>query len=185
MTQLTFTGSPTVPPITRAAILSPCGLYRYTLSRRWNGADLNDYERVLVFIMLNPSKADALKDDPTIQACCAIARNLGKDGIEVVNMYAYRATDPKDLEAAGYPIGPDNQQWISLAVTHGDKNPVCAWGAGAQPERAREVLRFIRDRGAVPHALKLNNDGSPAHPLSRGKGFIPLTTKPFPYEVAS
>lgn len=174
-----------VPPWTKSALVSPCGRFRYILTRSWNGAQANEYVRFSTFVMLNPSTADGVDDDPTIRKCIAFARAWGKDGIVVVNLYAFRATNPKELKAAGYPVGPLNYQWHDLVFKMGNPNVICAWGANAQPDHAAEVLARIRQAGAIPYALKLNNDGSPAHPLSRGKGFIPLDATPFPFSEAA
>ena len=85
------------------ALLSSCGTYRYRLWRYWHTE-----REPLIFIMLNPSTADAMQDDPTIRKCIGFAKRLGFGGIEVVNLFAYRATDPRDLRANGYQVGPDD-----------------------------------------------------------------------------
>src|SRR5437870_4841901 len=110
-----------------SAVISPCGKFRYRLTRQWGeGA-------ALPFVMLNPSTADAEQDDPTIRKCVGFAKRMGYDGIEVVNLYAYRATKPADLKKAGYPRGPENDRHIEAALVESHANSViCAWGVNAR-----------------------------------------------------
>jgi hypothetical protein len=146
------------------AILSPCGRFRYQLWRYWG-----DRGRPLVFIMLNPSTADAHANDPTIRKCIGFAKRLGYDGIEVFNLFAYRATAPADLVRAGYPVGIQNDLYLHyaavLCATH--KSPaVCAWGANARGlSRAFDVREILLANGAELGALRILADGTPAHPL--------------------
>jgi len=144
-----------------SAVISPCGKFRYRLTRQWGeGA-------ALPFVMLNPSTADAEQDDPTIRKCVGFAKRMGYDGIEVVNLYAYRATKPADLKKAGYPRGPENDRHIEAALVESHANSViCAWGVNARGlSRPTEVLEIIRRTGMRPTALKLTDDGIPCHPL--------------------
>lgn len=142
------------------AILSACGTYRYRLSRHWplgTGTAL--------FIMLNPSTADASQDDPTIRKCTNYARAWGFARLEVVNLFAYRATRPADLRAAlDSAVGPDNDDHIRAATRSADL-VVAAWGAWkfAEP-RAREVRRIVEPI-AMLHYLALSKSGAPCHPL--------------------
>lgn len=85
-------------PAGRAAAISPDGAYRYSLHREWRRSE--DQPRWVTFVMLNPSTADAVQDDPTIRRCIAFARALGGTGLAVANLYAFRATSPADLWAA-------------------------------------------------------------------------------------
>lgn len=145
------------------AIISDCGLYRYALWRRW-GED-----RPLVFVMLNPSTADAALDDPTIRRCIGFGQTLGFGGIEVVNLFAYRATKPDDLRRAGWPVGPNNDDWITAAAEHAAETGgaiCCAWGANADRlSRPRTVLDMIRAAGIEPQCLERTASGAPSHPL--------------------
>jgi hypothetical protein len=143
----------------RTATISPCGQFRYRLGRRW-GSGLT-----LLFVMLNPSTADADQDDPTIRRCIGFAQSHGCDGIEVVNLYAYRATKPADLKRAGYPVGPENDGHISAAAC--DAGAICvAWGANAANlSRPAEVLRLLRGGGHQIMALDHTAHGIPRHPL--------------------
>lgn len=147
-----------------AAIISDDGLYRYWLRR-----DLPlTLERsatkpqTCTFIMLNPSTADAESDDPTIRRCIGFADSLGCNGLEVVNLYAYRATDPTELLNVTEPEGPDND--IHLRVALDKPGPIiAAWGACAPPSRVAKLLDMA---GADSlQCLGINKDGSPRHPL--------------------
>lgn len=141
------------------ATFDPGMTYRYRLSRVWNPA-----KESLVWIMLNPSTADARKDDPTIKRCIQFSINQSFGGLVVVNLFALRATDPKDLELARDPIGPDNDAHLQQVLA--SKSRVCcAWGniPARFKKREAEVLTLLRDR--TLYCLKKNQDGSPAHPL--------------------
>lgn len=144
----------------KAATISDCGAYRYRLSRTWAVQ-----HATMAFVMLNPSTADADVDDPTIRKCIGFATRSGYGGIEVVNLYAYRATDPKNLRAAGYPVGPDNDEHTE-AVCRQATTVVCAWGVNAEGlSRPAEVLRMLKGWGIKPRALRINQRGTPLHPL--------------------
>ena len=143
----------------RDCILSECGRYRYRLSRRWAAGP------TLLFIMLNPSTADAEVDDRTIRRCVAFAKAEGFCAIEVVNLYAYRATKPADLKRAGYPVGPDNDDHIEAAVRAA--SGVClAWGANvAGLARPAVIQTKLRALGIKPMCLRITRSGYPEHPL--------------------
>lgn len=142
------------------ATISACGMYRYELSRQWDD-DLG----ALGFVMLNPSTADANADDPTIRKCVGFAQRFGYGGIKVVNLFAYRATDPADLKKAGYPIGPENDRHIAGAMLN-CAVVVCAWGANARKlERPAAVLRVLKQNLIQPWALRLLDGNVPGHPL--------------------
>lgn len=151
------------PLVHTTATISDCGMYRYALSRSWRC----DQPKAL-FVMLNPSAADARKDDPTIRRCSGFAHKLGFGGFVVVNLFAFRATHPKDLFQAADPVGPDNNRYIEYAVRVADE-VICGWGANAETRtgklRAEVVLDIIRKAGKRPKALKLTARGIPSHPL--------------------
>src|SRR5689334_322706 len=99
----------------RDAVISDCGRYRYLLRRAW------DHTRPrCLLIMLNPSTADAEIDDPTIRSCIRLAKENGYGSFEVVNIFSFRATDPKDLAKAERPIGPLDEQITAAAVRRCD-----------------------------------------------------------------
>lgn len=154
-----------------SAVLSPCQRYRYFLTR---DVDLLGAGRML-FVMLNPSVADATLDDPTIRKCRGFAQRAGMRTFNVVNLYAWRATDPDDLRRAADAndiIGPANDLYIGGAVARADII-VAAWGAlnmgsMSKPaaDRAREVSRrFLTAGGRRPHCLGTAKNGQPRHPL--------------------
>ncbi len=141
------------------AVISDCGRYRYRLWRKWGEGS------PLLFVMLNPSTADASIDDATIRRCVGFAQRAGFGELEVVNLYAYRATDPDDLRRAGYPVGPDNDAHIAEAALA--SAAVCvAWGANtAGLLRSGEVLPMLRGLGVEPLCLRITRSGHPQHPL--------------------
>ena len=139
------------------ATISACGLYRYSLTRIWG---FN--ARRFVIIMLNPSTADGREDDPTIRRCVGFARREDCDVLEVINLYAFRATDPKALRAADDPIGTMNARYQELAFRRYDR-AVCAWGAHADPGDARDFID--RHPNVRFECLGTTKDGAPKHPL--------------------
>lgn len=151
----------TIMQIFRNAILSTCSTYRYELTRTWDSTKPR-----LLFIMLNPSKADAMIDDPTIRKCVGFAERMGFGGITVVNLFAYRATDPADLARAGFPVGPRNNDTITKALW-AHRDVVLAWGAHAR--KHRELTGYVTTMaslsGARVHVLRRLADGVPEHPL--------------------
>lgn len=145
----------------RSAVISGCGQFRYHLSRNWTDEDA----AILLFVMLNPSTADAETDDPTIRKCIGFADRLRYGAIEVVNLFAYRATDPRALKAAGYPVGPENDGCIAAAARRAT-DVVCAWGANARGlARPAAVLGLLQQCGVRPKYLHKTADGIPSHPL--------------------
>lgn len=145
---------------TSSAVFSPCGKYRYRLSRCWNPDTMP-----ACFIMLNPSTADEMKNDPTVERCEQRSRAMGHGGLIVANIFALRSTDPKALYSAPDPVGPDNDEAI-IAAAEAAAVVICGWGAhGAFGERGKTVLALLYANSIKPHALKLNADGAPAHPL--------------------
>lgn len=139
------------------ATFSSDGRYRYMLSRRWGPGPL------WVWIMLNPSTADADKLDPTCRRCASFTRAGGGGGMVVVNLFALRATNPKALVREVDPVGPENDAAILHAAQEAH-TVVCAWGAHrTTPPRAQAVLSLLR--GIPLWCLGVTVDGSPRHPL--------------------
>lgn len=166
------------------AWISDDGTYRYWLARTW----LPSAPRQ-VWIMANPSTADAAVDDPTIRLCMKRARAAGCGGIEVVNLFAYRTKSPMILQRArrdGVDAeGPENRRMLAetiarVAVYDGTSfnlhHIVCAWGAlgAAGVEQAAFVEMCARNAGVDLYALRLTTSGQPGHPL-----YVPLEIKPF------
>lgn len=169
----------------RSAKLSDCGKYRYLLTRCWRPD-----ARQLGWIMLNPSTADALLDDPTIKKCMAFARAWDFGGIVVANLFHFRATDPEQLYPADLPE-PDDAGFGHALLRHacgpsgdgfyGDVFDACAqvmvaWGSHfVAIHTARDLLikNMAAERGRVLHCLAVNQDGQPRHPL-----YVRNDTKP-------
>lgn len=143
------------------ALVSPCERYRYWLTRRW---DLS--RSILLFVMLNPSTADVAQNDPTVRKCMGFAHRMGHGGIEIVNLYAYRATKPQQLVERGYPVGPDNDKHIRR-ISSEHKIAICAWGVNAKgrPSRVADVVEILDSQNCRPMALRLTANGTPWHPL--------------------
>jgi hypothetical protein len=145
----------------RTALLSPSGLYRYRLGRRWSA------ENAVLWIMLNPSTADAAIDDATIRRCVAYARDWGYGAILVGNVFPYRATNPKEL--LGNPLGDieGSDNWGHIREMSLEASlVVCAWGSNVLCRHARErVAKAVHDRPI--RCLGLSPSGAPFHPLQR------------------
>lgn len=134
--------------------------YRWTLDRIWQPA-----APLVCYVLLNPSTADEIKNDPTVSRCQARAINAGFGGLLVVNIFAWRSTDPRELYQVADPVGEFNDTAI-LGAARKSQLVVCGWGKhGALQDRGERVLELIRKAGKVPHALRINSDGSPEHPL--------------------
>ena len=146
--------------LNNTALISPCGSYRYTLSRRWADGP------TCVFVMLNPSTADAEKDDPTIRRCISFAKREGCGALVVVNLYSLRATDPTVLARHPYPHGPEAPRHVAAALLTADGPVICGWGAdGMAISEARSMLDLILAAGKTPMCLGITKDGRPRHPL--------------------
>lgn len=152
-------GTPRVAPyVDMDAELSVCGAYRYSLTRKWR-----EQPGYLLWIMLNPSTANALKDDATIRKCVGFAKRWGYGSIAVVNLYALRATNPVVVEGATDPVGPDNDETIKRLAS--EATGICAGWGGSGPRSLRsrvvEVLAMIP--GEVT-CIGKTRDGHPLHP---------------------
>lgn len=196
--------------ISAGAIISPCQKYRYRLWREWrnyplpaqwdmwaeddgspcvDGAGKQIGEPMTcLFVMLNPSTADGEQDDPTIRRCVGFAKSWGYDRMEVVNLFAYRATNPSELLALNHddePWGPDNQRQIHLAMDRSVNRIVLAWGAhGSHLGQDETVIGWIEDYAEFCEhpieivALGLTKDGQPRHPL-----YLPKDAAPIPFST--
>lgn len=174
MSQLSLAGTSELPE--PSCVLSPCGRYRYLLR-----LPLAVSGGVCCFIMANPSTAvvenGVFRSDRTVSRCMEYARDWGFGELIVANARAWRETDPDLVPPDPLAIGPENDDYISIAAEEANL-VVCGWGK-LGGERGAAVLRVILSAAAVPHALKLNQDGSPQHPL-----YLSKALKPFPMEVA-
>ena len=151
------------------AVFSDCERYRYRLWRVW------DFSKPrLCFVMLNPSTATHEVLDPTVSRCKKRAEMLGYGGMEVVNLFALRSTDPKVLYETDNPTGTFNNHAIRDAANE-CAMVICGWGKHGSIDRRgirvlNLLLNFFHEK---THYLKINSDGSPAHPL-----YLPYSLKP-------
>lgn len=159
------------------ADFSACRSWRYRLNRRWDSG-----RGLMNCVMLNPSTASEIVNDPTVTRCIARARNLGKAGLIVTNLFAWRSTDPAALTKVADPVGPDNDRAILTAA--GDADLVlCAWGNdGAIQGRAAQVLSrlLLAGHGEKPHHLGLTNEVQPRHPL-----YVSYAVAPVPWRFGT
>lgn len=165
-----------------SATTSGDGLYRYELYRQWTKTD---DPSVLTFVMLNPSTADGMTDDPTIRRCVRVAQRFGHDALRVVNLFAFRATNPRALieilehgadEENGLPsdpVGPMNDDVVSAAVDRPAgqsfaRDVVLAWGAWGAHEAIAPRVAYVTqmlDHERVYHLGERTEGGQPRHPL--------------------
>ena len=159
------------PAIThRGAELSEDGKYRYVLWRTWG-----DGPRVM-FVGLNPSTEDATKDDPTIRRCINFAQREGFGGLYMVNLFAYRATSPKDMKQAEDPTGnPENIRWIRYILEDVEK-VIFAWGAYGVFMEWNEVRIIDLLENTKPMCFGKTSNGYPLHPL-----YLPNDAQLVPY----
>jgi hypothetical protein len=148
------------------AVISPDGRYRYLLTRRVSAA-----RDTVTFIMLNPSTADATLDDPTIRRCIGFSRRWRCGVLQVVNLFAFRTSDPGCLKTVADPVGPENLRWILRSVDRAEHSRVrpivvCAWGVhGRHRNQDLAILRLLKRRTIRLVALGRTKDGHPRHPL--------------------
>ena len=150
------------------AVISDCGQYRYLLRRTWDHAK----PRALL-IMLNPSTADARQDDATIRSCVRLLTGLGYGSMEVVNLMAWRATDPKNIPPIpSMAMGPNNWQTIETAIQRCDV-AICAWGAHSTAARfSAGVLDLVRLYRPSAYCFGKTKAGTPKHPLYIKSGTV-------------
>lgn len=157
------------PDWTSGALFSDCRRYRYALWRWWRPTGPG-----VVFIGLNPSTADEANDDNTVRLMINRARQMDRSGLIVLNIFAFRATDPRVMKQQEDPIGPGNDLsiriWSKLGVV------ICGWGNhGAHMGRGDAVRKMLTK---PLYHLKLNNSGQPQHPL-----YVPYSVQPTLWEV--
>ena len=144
------------------AIFSKCGLYRYALWRRWD-----ENKPMLVTIGLNPSTADEKVDDNTMKKLRKLAERNGFGAFIMMNLFAYRATDPKEMIRVDEPVGPHNMFYMGSACGHAN-TILCAWGRDGVHKGQDEVVMQLLDKVASRTkicCLGVNNNGTPKHPL--------------------
>ncbi len=147
------------------AVISACTLYRYELRRTWD-----ESKPFVLFIGLNPSTADAEKEDNTSRVCINYAKRWGYGGLLLGNLFAFRSTDQSALHTAKDPIGPENNAWLQKLQSQAAL-VVCAWtDTGAYLGRDKFVLSFLKN----PHCLKKLKSGRPGHPLYKRADLQPI-----------
>lgn len=159
--------------IEKGAEISECGKYRYRLWRVWDRS-----KPFVMFLMLNPSTADANVDDPTIRRCIGFAKSWGYGGIVVCNLFAYRATNPKELLNVCDPVGPENQQHLDECIQESEK-VIFAWGNSLIVKKLFNKLGYlsmVKFKTSKSHFLVRSKDNTPMHPL-----YLKADLKPIPY----
>lgn len=179
----------------REATFSDDLKYRYTLRIVWDRR-----LPILPVIGLNPSTADEMKNDPTITKICKFAKSWGYGGILMLNLFALRSSKPKALEQVDDPVGDENQfvhlldrirrqgYFNDLLTGRADEptTVLAAWGSsGLLNGRGDDFAKFCRLNDVKLLCLQTNPDGTPTHPLARGKNHIALDRRPIPYEVCA
>lgn len=158
---------PSLPYTHQSASISGDNIYRYQLDRRWDGEPTGPH---LLWVMINPSTAGVSNDDPTIRRVRGFTNQAGHSAFRVVNLFALRATNPKELLDHPDPVGPINDAVLTAAIAdpHADMI-IGAWGAitGSYARaRARHVRKMVADAGrAIYHLGDLTSAGQPRHPL--------------------
>ena len=168
------------------AVYSPAKNYRYRLHRRimrqMTMDDPQPPEKRMVIVMLNPSTATEHRNDPTVRRCVGFARSFRCTILEVLNLYAWRATDPRELYSEGQtdPVGPENDRVIGEVASTADIL-IAAWGVNPYKKvpkgraRAELVADIVRDNSPVPlTALRITTGGFPYHPLYLKEDLIPV-----------
>ncbi len=155
------------------AVYSPCEAFRYLLTRTWDDSGAR-----ALFVMLNPSTATEVQNDPTVERCERRARALGFGAFRVTNIFAYRATDPKVMRAQPDPVGVANDRSIADSardwIRGGSDRVICAWGThGEHLDRGPAVEALLRRTDRPLYSLGLSKAGHPKHPL-----YISYDTQP-------
>jgi hypothetical protein len=142
------------------AVISDCKLYRYLLRRTWEENKIR-----ALFVMLNPSTADASKDDATIRSCVRLCKDMGFGSLEVVNLFAWRATNPKELIEISDPVGDRNDAIIEAAISRCDL-VILAWGANPLAiGRGRAINALVRQARPATFCFGATKNRQPKHPL--------------------
>lgn len=153
------------------AIFSKCRSYRYILWRCWNAKAKN--KRIMNFVGLNPSTADAFKSDPTVTRCIRLAQREDCDAMFMLNLFAFRSTDPRglnrEIKAGRDPIGPHNNDYLQNVIGCSGTVTIACWGSHTlSRQRASHVVVLPIGNlriGNLLFCLGTNADGQPKHPL--------------------
>jgi hypothetical protein len=169
------TGSCIESRIERTALFDATGRYRYSLGRQWQAQGPE-----IAFVMLNPSRANAECDDPTLRACIQFAQRWAYGSLVVVNLFGYCTAHPAELRTVSDPVGPENDRYLMAAVGRSHR-VVLAWGNdGGFGGRDRTILHKLKAHSSKLTCLQLNRSGQPRHPLYIRRD-LPL----IPYPIGS
>ena len=158
-------------------VFSPDRVYRYTLLHSWRGL-LDTEDRIACWIALNPSTADENQLDPTLRRIRGYSMRWGYNGFMMLNAFGFRATDPREMEAAADPVGPDNDKWLLYETAKADR-VFCCWGTHAKlGGRQAHLLELLKDRPL--YYLRLTAGGFPSHPL-----YLPGDIEPVRWQTNS
>lgn len=152
--------------IARSAVISPDELYRYLLVRKWGMGG-----KRLIVVGLNPSTADAITDDATIKLLTRMAIRYGFSELRMLNLFAFRATEPKVMRAAENPVGPKNEEYLEREMSNlnGNDRVLLMWGAhGNHRNEANRVMEKLRVNPEVfsrVMTIGLTATGQPRHVL--------------------
>ena len=150
------------------AVFSECGSYRYLLTRNFDTG-----RGSCLFVMLNPSTADAGTNDPTIRRCANFAKSWGYAELRIVNLFALRSADPRNLEIVEDPIGAENDRVLREEL-QASGSAIAAWGnMGAIRRRSSAVRKMMSDLKVSGMCLAHNVGGEPVHPL-----YVATATRP-------
>lgn len=151
----------------RSALISDDGIYRYWLRREWEPGG-----KSLLWVMFNPSTADAEVDDPTIKRCIKFSQSWGFNNLVVANLYAYRSSDPCAIWkcAATEARGPENKGWVTLLASQAD-SIIVAWGNPGGEHAPPGWLEWRKQ--PYLYCIGTTKSGAPKHPLARGKHRVP------------
>lgn len=139
------------------AQFSKCRKYRYALWRTWKE------DSHVMFIGLNPSTADETEDDPTIRKCMNFAKRWGFGGLYMLNLFAYRATNPKELMSISDPIGNENNEYLKMYLNPAGLNVACWGNHGSYLNRADSVISLLGKENLSVFGLTKRDQ--PKHPL--------------------
>lgn len=152
---------------------SDCEKYRYALTRTWDPGGSR-----LLIVMLNPSKADEIANDPTVARCERRARAMGYGALRVVNIFAWRDTDPMQMRKRRWPIGPENDAVLNEGAVWADMI-LAAWGVhGDHRGRGPSVAQTLAESGKTLTHLGLTKAGHPRHPL-----YVSYETQPMEWTL--
>lgn len=157
--------------IARRTVFSPCRRYRYTL---WREFDMFKRSYVM-FIGLNPSKADEVVNDNTVTRCINFAKSWGFGALCMTNIFAFRTKEPRVMKAQSDPIGPGNDKWLLRCAQEADLI-VAAWGNDGRYLNRNEAVCGLLDN---LYCLAITKAGQPIHPL-----YVPRIARPIPYRKA-